>query len=180
MNQKKNKHYQDTDERIHQVLLEILNEQKNPTITEICRRCNINRTTFYLHYTDILELMATSQTRMNQKLMKEFADNGPEVTFMSYNSYVLFARHVKNNADFYRFFFKVNNHFPLKVEYDAAWNRILVPYFHSHGLYDESIMKLRFVCYQAGFTTCLGKWVENNCDLSCENVAKILKECITL
>lgn len=180
MNHKKNKLYFETDEKIHNVLLEILKEQKTPTIAEICRRCKINRTTFYLHYTDLVELMEAQQKNMNGKMMKEFEESGLEITLMSYNSYILFARHVKANKDFYRFFFKVNTTFPLQEEYENLWKHVIVPYFHQQGLFDENVMRLRFVCFQAGFTICLGKWVENDCDLSCEEVAKILSECITL
>lgn len=180
MNHKKNKLYHETDEKIHRALLGILKEQKNPTIAEICRRCAINRTTFYLHYADIEELLEAQQKHMNKKVMQEFEESDLQVSLMSYNSYVLFAKHVKANKDFYRFFFRVNKNFPLEVEYENLWEQIVVPYYHEQGLFDETIMRLRFVCFQAGFTICLGKWVENDCDLSCEEVAKILSECITL
>lgn len=103
-----------------------------------------------------------------------------EVTLISLSSYKLFAEHIKENKDFYRYYFKMNTTFPLKDNYDHMWKHIIKPYYINKGIIDENIMKLRFVCYQAGFTNCLGKWVENDCDLSIEEIANILKECITL
>lgn len=123
MNQKKNKHYIETDKAIHKNLLALLKEHKTPTIAEICRRCKINRTTFYLHYRDIVELMEVQQKEMNKKLMQEYAESNLKITLMSYDSYLLFARHVKANKDFYHFFFKVNTTFPLKEEYEALWEK---------------------------------------------------------
>lgn len=49
-------------------------------------------------------------------------------------------------------------------------------YYINKGISDEKIMKLRFVCYQAGFTNYLGKWVEKDYDLSIGKIANILKE----
>ena len=60
------------------------------------------------------------------------------------------------------------------------WNQMIVPYFHEHDIYDEEIMRLRFVCFQAGFTITLGKWVKQDCNISYMDIAKILSECITL
>ena len=180
MNQKKNKQYLETDKRIQEALLMLLKEKKTPTVAQICRLCNINRTTFYLHYVDIVELMEVLKKDINKEFTQSTYDYDGEVTLMSYSSYLLFAKHVKKNIDFFRFFFKVSTSFPLKDGFEEMWEPILVPYFKEKGIDDERIMQLRFVAFQAGFTHTLGKWVENDCDLDCEDVAKILCECITL
>ncbi|MGN1343525.1 MAG: TetR/AcrR family transcriptional regulator, partial [Traorella sp.] len=147
MNQKKNKHYQETDQKIQEALLSILDKNKVPTIAQICRICNINRTTFYLHYEDIVALLESQQKKMNQKLMDEFSQSPTTIELMSYESYLLFAKHIKANQNFYRFFFKVHTSFPLQIEYDVIWDTILLPYFHQLQIYDEEIIKLRFVCF---------------------------------
>ena len=180
MNKKKNKQYLETDTQIHQKLLEILNEQKIPTVAEICRRCRINRTTFYQHYTDILELLEVQQKSMNKRFYEDCSNHPKELSLMSFDFYVVFAEHIKKNKKFYRYFFQVNTRFPLSEGYDNLWNHIIKPYFESINIVDEETMKLRFVCYQAGLTITCGKWVENDCNLSCEEVATILTECITL
>lgn len=180
MNQKKNKHFQETDERIQKVLLDIVNEQKSPTVAEICRRAAINRTTFYLHYTDIIDLLKNMQASIFKSFTESIEEDDKDVRLMSFRSYELFAQHVQKNKDFYRLYFKTNTSFPLKDGYDLMWETILLPYFHEHGIYDEDIMRLRFVCFQAGFTITLGKWVEQNCNISCEEIAEILCNCITL
>lgn len=180
MNRKKNNHYLKTDAKIKKALLEILGEQKNPTVSEICKRCQINRTTFYLHFVDIIALMEDVQEDIFASFRKTTFESSEEVYLMSYISYKLFAQHVKEYKDFYRYYFKINTSFPLKDGYEQMWEYILKPYYLEKGIEDEEIMKLRFVCFQAGFTNCWGKWVENDCDLSCDEVAKILTECITL
>lgn len=178
MNHKKNKHYQETNNKIQKALLEIINENKNPTIAEICRRIHINRTTFYLHYVDIVDLMETIQNEIFQSFTNSYKDI--DLTFMSYLSYEMFAMHVKKHKNFYKFYFKMNTSFPLKDGYDYLWKQIIVPYFNEKKIYDENIMKLRFVCFQAGFTIALKNWVEQDCPISCQEIAKILSDCIRL
>lgn len=180
MNHKKNKHFQQTDSKIEKALLEIIEEDKNPTVAEICRRVHINRTTFYLHYKDIVELMENLQNKIFQSFTNSYIDKKINLTFMSYLSYELFAEHIKENKKFYKYYFKVNTSFPLKDGYEYIFKNIIIPYFHKQNILNEEIIKLRFICYQAGFTITLKNWVEQDCHLSCSEVATILCECIRL
>lgn len=180
MNRKKNKHYLETEQKIQTTLLDLAKEKKTPTVAEICRRCQINRTTFYLHYVDILDLMAKIQENIFQQFTSSVINSHQEITLMSHISYLLFAEHVKENKDFYRFYFSINTTFPLKDGFENMWDSIIVPYFKKHSIHNEEIMRLRFVCFQAAFTITLRNWVNDDCRISCEEVAQILTECITL
>ena len=177
---KKNKHYLETEHKIHQALLSLLNEAITPTISEICRRSNINRTTFYQHYPDIVALMENHQKSMNKEFVTDCQQSDLDISLMSYDSYVVFAQHIKKHKTFYRYFLEVNTNFPIPEEYDNLWVTVIHPYYLSIGLEDKAIMRLRFVCFQAGLTITMKKWIENGCNLSCEEVATILRECVTL
>lgn len=180
MNKKKNKQYLETDHKIQNCLLELVNENIVPTISEICRRCSINRTTFYLHYVDIVELLGKIQEDIFSQFMDSTKVCEQEVTMMSYHSYLLFAKHVFANQAFYRLFFRLNTDFPLKTRFEPMWSNVIRPYFLEQGITEEKVMLLRFVAFQAGFTITLRKWVEQDCQVSCEEIAKILSECIHL
>lgn len=179
MNQKKNKHYLETDQKLQETALKIISEKKVPTVAEICRRCKINRTTFYLHYTDIIALMdKLQQTIFNE--FHEYSETLGNVTLMSYESFFLFAEHVKKNKDFYKLYFGINKSFPLKDGFPILWEKIILPYYHAQGITDEKLMFYRFVCVQAGFTITLGKWVEKDCDIETNQIATVLLECLSL
>ena len=80
----------------------------------VCKRCQINRTTFYLHFVDIIALMEDVQEDIFASFRKTTFESNEEVYLMSYISYKLFAQHVKEYKDFYRYYFKINTSFPLK------------------------------------------------------------------
>ena len=59
MNQKNNQRFQDTDRRIREYFLSALSEREITKITvqEICAHVGINRSSFYLHYKDVYDLL---------------------------------------------------------------------------------------------------------------------------
>ena len=114
-------------------------------------------------------------------IIRKTYDNEPEkIEFMSFRSYEIFALHVKENQHFYKLYFEMNTTFPLKDGLEEMWEAMIVPYFHDRGIYDEEVMALRFICYQAGFTITLKKWMDQNCHLKIQEVAQILTECLRM
>ena len=59
MEGKTDRRVQKTKERQYKVLVELLTEKpiKDITIKELSERADINRATFYLHYTDVFDLL---------------------------------------------------------------------------------------------------------------------------
>lgn len=57
---------------------------------------------------------------------------------------------------------------------------MIIPYFHDRDICDEKVISLRFICFQAGFTITLKKWVDQNCHLKIQEVAQILTECLRM
>lgn len=58
MNTKNNRRRRESIERIEKIFIELLQtkELHEITVSEICKRCELNRSTFYANYTDIYEL----------------------------------------------------------------------------------------------------------------------------
>lgn len=59
MNTKGNQRYQDTRRAIQEAFVQLLAQQREDqvTVSQICRRAGIHRTTFYHHYQDVPQLM---------------------------------------------------------------------------------------------------------------------------
>ena len=69
MNTKNNQRYQDTEKLIQDTLLSLAQEIEihKVTVRAICEAAHINRSSFYLHYLDIHDLIF----KMGRKMMKE-------------------------------------------------------------------------------------------------------------
>lgn len=181
MNQKNNQHYQKTHLQVQAALLELSKSRKNITVTDLCKRCKINRSTFYLHYEDIFALLREMQDRIYAEMRESYTHepDSAKVPF-SKESYAVFARHVRENQDFYRIFFRINTTFPIDEGFAGAWETIILPYFNQKGIYDEASILLRFICFQAGFTNTLRAWVDSSCKQSCEEIASIIYDCLCI
>ncbi len=66
----KDKRFQLTEQLIRKEFKKLLKEQpvERITVAELCRRCDINRGTFYLHYKDCYELLEQLGTELSDKL----------------------------------------------------------------------------------------------------------------
>lgn len=181
MNQKNNQHFKRTHLQIQNALLELSKRSDPVTVSAICKLCQINRSTFYLHYEDIFSLLREMEDRIYAEMRESFLlePENARVPF-SKESYCVFARHVRENQDFYRIFFKMNTTFPIDEGFEGAWDSIIVPHFNHRGIFDEKIILLRFICFQAGFTNTLRAWVDGGCLQSCEEVASIIFDCIAM
>ena len=74
MNTKGNQRFVQTRQKIKGVFLELLREKKigEITVSEICRRADIHRTTFYGHFDDVYDLMQNMVEEMYVQLMDFF------------------------------------------------------------------------------------------------------------
>lgn len=97
MNTKNNKRKRASMQKIEQVLIELLQtkELNQISVSDICKRANLNRSTFYANYVDIYGLADT----MREKLEAQVADLYKNEIMQGFNShnYLLLFRHIKEN-----------------------------------------------------------------------------------
>ncbi|MGM9858913.1 MAG: TetR/AcrR family transcriptional regulator [Bacilli bacterium] len=73
---KKNRNYQRIDKLIIDAFIEMCKKEKTNdiTVSSLCDKANINRTTFYNHYKDIWEIIETIETDIINKIDKVLND----------------------------------------------------------------------------------------------------------
>lgn len=180
MNKKTNSRYVHTEENIIRAFLILSNSKEAVSIASICKQANINRSSFYLHFTDLQDLTKTIQSAIFSNLLRSYSKKGI-CDFTSFESFRLFAEHIKDNANFYKLFFKHNTQdFPIFEGYHELRKTIINPYFERQGITDERIINMRFVCFQAGLSMTLKYWIDHDTQLSSDEIAVILAENLKL
>lgn len=78
MNTKGNQRAVETENRIKYVFLNLLKEKdiSRISVSEICKRAEIHRTTFYVHYKDVTDLMEHLVTEMYRQVVGLFVEEG--------------------------------------------------------------------------------------------------------
>lgn len=78
MNIKGNQRYKATELAIRQVVIDML-ENRVPAelnVREICQRAGINRSTFYLHFQDVYDMLDKFEADMSSEMVAEFTREG--------------------------------------------------------------------------------------------------------
>lgn len=105
MNIKNNLRYKASSEKIENAFLCLLEKDKydDITISQICKQANINRSTFYCHYTDINDLII----KVEKKFAQETAGIFNFGERRSHEAMVEMFTFVKENKYFYKAFLNI-------------------------------------------------------------------------
>lgn len=168
MNIKNNKRKRGSMKKIEQVFVELLQKHdiKDVSITNICKLAKINRSTFYANYIDIYDLM----NKLKEHMISDFYELYKEEVETGYNSsnYLKLFYHIKENQVFYRTYFK--------LQLDNI-DMELLPYDTDYAkkYYDDKHIGYHMDFFKAGLTAIIKKWLDNNCDISPEELFEIVK-----
>ena len=155
------------------------------SVTEICQRADVNRSTFYTYYTDIYDL--------HQKILKEFFSLQKTVikhikeSIMSKNSindimledyYEIIHYYlsiVKEHSELYKFVFNRNSTTAVHVSFGNALyhtlREVLKPLIEEKRFED---FKKAFTFVSGGTTALIIKWVEADCDTSIDALSQYI------
>ena len=169
------------DRKLKTTLLELLENKdfENITVKMICENAQVNRSTFYAHYTDIYEIMDQMEEHLHQKLLQSYTpDDLKDDSVLPGWPFLPFLRHVKENRHFYAIVLKQRKNFPLKQGYESMWNRVIKPKCEMAGITSEAEMMYYYVYFQAGLTMALRRWVDTGCQEPEEEMVRMIRNCI--
>ncbi len=179
MNTKNNRQFRNTQKIIRQSLLELLENHnfRQLSVTDICKKAGINRSTFYVHYLDIYDLMEKTEDELNRKLLDLYKYSGADnYNFFSPKYIAIFLRYIRQYKNFYRDFIQNQKSFPILEGFQDLWYMMKLHY-QSIGLKSEDEMMYHFVYFQAGFTMVLKRWLDSDCKETPEEMADTLVRC---
>jgi len=171
MNVKNNARYKISSEKIEDAFLSLLEKYRyeDITISQICKKANINRSTFYCHYDDINDLII--------KIEAKFA-NGTANIFnygerQTNEAIIEMFKFVKENKYFYKSF--LNIPYVTLAEYNAKIECL-------KNIGEKTNMKskdnigiyYRACFFGAGIKEMCRIWLERDCKESPEEMAKLL------
>lgn len=167
MNTPNNKRRRESVRRIEKVFIEQLQTKElgEISVSDICKRAGLNRTTFYANYADIYALADA----IRDKLESEVSNLYREEIMLGFNSndYLKLFRHIKDNQVFYQTYFKLgyDNNYEI-VRYDTALAR-------EH--FQNRFVEYHIEFFKAGITRIIKIWLRGGCKESPEDMFEILK-----
>ena len=160
------------------------------TIKEICQKAGVNRSTFYLHYETIDDLLSECIEYVGNKINKKFSnkvinkqvikDSSLEDLLLVTPEYLLpYLEFLKENKAIYKIAYSqpnvfkeqyVVNHLHKNI-FEPILNRFLVP---------KNEQKYMMSFYLSGMGALMIEWIKNDCKEDIQTIINILLKCFNL
>ncbi len=166
MNIKNNKRRQATRKKIESIFIELLKEKEisKITVSEIIKKAEINRSTFYANYIDIYDLA----DKISERLEKEVNELYENDTYNNCgNDYLKLFRHIRDNQQFYIAYFKLGYDSKHAIDLSVLKENIYAPSDNIH-------YHIQF--HKAGMNAIIKLWLDSGCLETPEEMMEIVKE----
>lgn len=185
MNKSESKYY-NTACLMDEALLQLLEKKDFDYITvkEICVKAGVNRSTFYLHYENMNDLLQESLTylfsRFKEKYDKMPIDNSNLSTCPLEDLYLITPKYIKPYLEFIKENKKIfltaivkPTVFSISSQYDAVYKAIFNPILSRFGV-PEKERRYIMSFYISGMHSVIIQWVKGGCKDEIDFIAEFL------
>lgn len=190
MNKSESKYF-NTALRMDEALLALLEEKdlEYITVKEICHRAGVNRSTFYLHYETIADLVNETLEMINQRFLSYFPQQEEEVLgnlgtrereelILVTGEYLLpYLRFIRDNKKVYRAAFRNPGSMQAYARYGELKQRILGPILERFAI-PAAHRPYYMAYYVEGIIAIIKEWLRQDCGDEVEIIAHIIQSCV--
>lgn len=167
MNTENNSRKRQSKKKIEKVFMELLQERElsSISVSEICKKTGLNRTTFYANYLDICDLADKIRESLENNLIEMYHIENTQI-FKS-NDYLRLFRHIYENQLFYRTY--------LKLGYNRKYNALRNDTEQAEKYFGGQFVNYHAEFFKAGITRIIEMWLESGCKETPEEMFEIVK-----
>jgi len=175
-----------TAQLMNQALISLLEKKDIEfiTVTEIAKKAGVNRSTFYLHYENIYELLEETIKNLNNKFINSFniqlplKISSPQDAFFITNEFLVpYLNFCKENKRVLRLVNQQPQLFRNKESYKKMYNLIFYPAI-SLFVNDETERTYYLEFFTQGVAAIVHKWLELDCATEIKELIDIIKKCV--
>ena len=190
MNKSESKYF-NTATKMDLALISLL--KKKPfeyiTVSEICEMAGVNRSTFYLHYETIGDLLGETTRYLLDDFLGYFtADtksavenlknrNLDELVFTSDKYLVPYLTYIKENKEVFRTALLHIGALGFEDVYKRMFENIFAPILNRFR-YSTEIQQYVMMYYLNGINAIVLEWLRNGCERSIQEISEIISICI--
>lgn len=190
MNKSESKYF-NTAKKMDEAFLTLLEKKdfEYITVKEICEKAKVNRSTFYLHYETIGDLLLESIEHMNKVFLEYTKFNAidfianiktcpkSELYLITPQYLTPYLNYIKEHK---RFIFTALNNvdtLQLNESYNKMFKFVLTPILERFQV-PKNECEYLISFYINGLVAILKKWLENDCKESINDIMKIMQKCV--
>lgn len=190
MNRNESKYF-NTSVKMNKAFLEILEKKdfEYITVKEICEKAGVNRSTFYLHYETIGDLLEESVDYINKHFLDYMDVNSKSFIERLYNCSIdelffitpkylkPYLEYVKENKRLIFTVIKKANTLNLEIVYGRMFKHIFSPIMERFGV-EETDKSYIMSFYISGLMAIITEWLKNDCADSIDHIIDIMQRCV--
>ena len=165
MNKPNNNKRKKSQEQIEKIFLQLI-QKKNIdeiSVSTICEKANLNRSTFYSNYIDIYDLAEKIKQQMETKFAQFQLSNNAK---QDEDGYLSMFRYIKDNQIFFKTYFKleeISKSLPNQYHIELA-----------EKYYKNKFIDYHIEFFRAGLNAIIKKWLNNGCKETPEEINEII------
>lgn len=190
MNKSESKYF-NTAKRMNLALISLL--KKKPfeyiTISELCKSAGVNRSTFYLHYENMCDLLIETTEFILEGFLSYFTEDARavsynllncelnELNFINSKYLIPYLSYIKENNEIFSTALNHIKSFNFENVYKRLFEYVFNPILDRFN-YPEEDRKYVIIYYLNGITAISFEWVKEGCKKPVEEISEIIVECI--
>lgn len=190
MNKSESKYF-NTAVKMDKALLELVEQKpfEYITVSEICKKADVNRSTFYLHYENTKDLLEETVRYViddfrsafsvdTKNIVFKFSEcDFSEMNFISEEYMIPYLLHVRKNKRIFSILLSNTGVFGCEEIFKRLFQHVFNPILNRFG-YPESDRKYVMMFYLNGVNAITREWINDDCKSSVEDISRIIHECI--
>ena len=190
MNKSESKYF-NTALRLDEALIALLEEKdlEYITVKEICHQAGVNRSTFYLHYETIADLVEEALEMINRRFLSYFPQQADSVVrnlgsrdreelVLVTREYLLpYLHFIRDNKKVYRAAFRNPGNMGAHMRYQELKQHILGPILERFEV--PAAHRPYYIAYYIeGIAAIVKEWLRQDCAGEVEMIAGIIESCV--
>lgn len=183
MNKNESKYFY-TASLMNQALLALLEKKDIEfiSVTEITKKAGVNRSTFYLHYDNIYELLEETVENLNKEFINSFPINVPyeikskdDAFLITEEQLIPYLNFCKRNKRALKLVHQKPYLFQSEKVYKKMYDTVFYPAI-SQFIQDETQKRYQLEFFTQGVASIVRKWMESDCDTEITDLIQIIKD----
>ncbi len=189
MNKSESKYF-NTAVKMNEAFLKLLSEKEFEYITvkEICKEAGVNRSTFYLHYETVGDLLDQTLDYINSKFYGYFKqvkiyvnkiNSLPlsELYLITPEYLVPWLNFILENKRLFQTFLKRHDTLNIASSYEKIFNKVISPILSRFNVHEKD-QEYTFLFYVEGIIGIVKKWIREGCSRTISEISSIIINCI--
>lgn len=190
MNKSESKYF-NTALRMDEALITLLEKKdlEYITVKEICRQAGVNRSTFYLHYETIADLVNETLEMVNRRFLSYFPQQEEDVlgnmdsraredlVLVTREYLIPYLRFIRDNKKVYRAAFRNPGSMQAHARYGELKQQLLDPILERFEI--PAAHRSYYIAYYVeGIIAIVKAWLQQDCADPVEMIAGIIESCV--